>query len=57
MGAVIWVYISEVSSTGLCSKGQSLGSLSHWTTNATISLIFSIMAKSSGAYPFLCSSP
>ena len=52
-GSVIWVYISEVFPTRVRSKGQSLGSSSHWVTNAIISLIFPVMAKSSGAYPFL----
>jgi sugar porter (SP) family MFS transporter len=52
-GAVVWVYISEVFPNRVRSKGQSLGSSSHWVTNAIISLIFPLMAKSSGAYPFL----
>lgn len=52
-GAVIWVYISEVFPNRVRSKGQSLGSSSHWIMNALISLIFPQMAKSSGAYPFL----
>ena len=52
-GAVIWVYISEVFPNRVRAKGQSLGSSSHWVTNAIISLIFPVMAKSSGAYPFL----
>ncbi len=52
-GAVVWVYISEVFPNRVRSKGQSLGSSSHWITNAAISLVFPIMAKSSGAYPFI----
>ena len=52
-GAVLWVYISEVFPNRVRSKGQSLGSSSHWITNAIISLVFPVMAKSSGAYPFL----
>jgi sugar porter (SP) family MFS transporter len=52
-GAVVWVYISEVFPTRVRSKGQSLGSSSHWITNAAISLIFPLMAVSSGAYPFI----
>ncbi len=52
-GAVIWVYISEVFPNRVRSKGQALGSSSHWVTNAIISLIFPIMAGSSGAYPFI----
>lgn len=52
-GAVVWVYISEVFPTVVRSKGQSLGSSSHWVTNAVISLVFPVMATSSGAYPFI----
>lgn len=52
-GAVVWVYISEVFPTNVRAKGQSLGSSSHWVTNAIISLVFPIMAMSSGAYPFI----
>ena len=52
-GAVVWVYISEVFPNRVRAKGQSLGSASHWFTNAAISLVFPVMAKSSGAYPFL----
>lgn len=52
-GAVVWVYISEVFPTRVRSKGQSLGSSSHWVTNAIISLVFPLMAISSGAYPFI----
>ena len=51
-GAVVWVYISEVFPTRLRAKGQSLGSSSHWITNAIISLIFPLLAKSSGSVPF-----
>ena len=52
-GAVVWVYISEVFPNRVRSKGQALGSSSHWVTNAIISLVFPIMAGSSGAYPFI----
>lgn len=52
-GAVIWVYVSEVFPNRVRSKGQSVGSSSHWITNAIISLVFPIMAASSGAYPFI----
>jgi sugar porter (SP) family MFS transporter len=52
-GAVLWVYISEVFPNRVRSKGQSLGSSSHWVWNVLISLLFPIMAKSSGAYPFI----
>jgi sugar porter (SP) family MFS transporter len=52
-GAVIWVYISEVFPNRVRSKGQALGSSALWVTNAIISLVFPIMAGSSGAYPFM----
>lgn len=52
-GAVIWVYIGEVFPTQVRAKGQSLGSSSHWVTNAAISLVFPIMAARSGAWPFM----
>jgi len=52
-GAVIWVYLSEVFPNSVRAKGQSLGSFSHWFMNALISLIFPLMAATSGAYPFV----
>lgn len=52
-GAVVWVYISEVFPNRVRAKGQGLGSSSHWISNAVISLIFPIMAGTSGAYPFI----
>lgn len=52
-GAVVWVYISEVFPNRVRAKGQGLGSSSHWISNAVISLVFPIMAGTSGAYPFI----
>jgi MFS family permease len=52
-GAVIWVYISEIFPTRVRSKGQSLGSSTHWIMNALISFVFPIVARRSGAYPFM----
>ncbi len=52
-GAVVWVYPGEVFPTRARAKGQSLGSSAHWITNAAISLVFPVLAKSSGAYPFV----
>lgn len=52
-GAVIWVYIGEVFPNRVRSKGQSLGSSSHWVTNALIAQTFPLFAKSSGALPFV----
>ena len=51
-GAVIWVYISEVFPTRVRSKGQSLGSSSHWIMNAIISGFFPWVAAHSTAAPF-----
>lgn len=51
-GAVVWVYISEVFPTRMRAKGQSLGSSSHWISNAIISLVFPLLAKASGSLPF-----
>jgi SP family arabinose:H+ symporter-like MFS transporter len=51
-GAVIWVFIAEVFPNRVRSKGQSLGSGSHWVMNAIIALIFPLLAKSSGGIPF-----
>ena len=39
-GAVIWVYIGEVFPTSVRSKGQGVGSASHWFMNALIALCF-----------------
>jgi sugar porter (SP) family MFS transporter len=52
-GAVIWVYLSEVFPNLVRAKGQSLGSFTHWIMNAGISAIFPVMAKASGAVPFV----
>jgi sugar porter (SP) family MFS transporter len=51
-GAVIWVYLAEVFPTRVRGKGQSLGTFSHWFTNALISGIFPLMAATSGGIPF-----
>ena len=52
-GAVIWVYISEVFPNRVRAKGQSLGSSTHWVSNAIISGAFPMVAAASGGYPFL----
>jgi MFS transporter, SP family, arabinose:H+ symporter len=52
-GAVIWVYLSEVFPNLVRAKGQSLGSFTHWFTNALISAVFPVMAARSGAIPFV----
>jgi sugar porter (SP) family MFS transporter len=53
-GAVIWVYISEVFPNRVRSKGQSLGSSTHWVMNFLISLVFPYFAvRFGGGFPFL----
>lgn len=52
-GAVIWVYLSEVFPTAVRSRGQSLGSSTHWIMNALISWAFPIAAASSRSAPFV----
>lgn len=52
LGAVIWVYISEVFPNSVRAKGQSLGSLTHWVINAMVSAVFPAIAARSGGSPF-----
>ena len=52
-GSVIWVYIAEVFPSRVRSKGQSLGSSSHWIMNALIAGTFPYIAAKSQAVPFL----
>ncbi len=52
-GAVIWVYISEVFPTNVRSKGQSLGSSTHWIMNGIITLLFPVAAAYSKSLPFV----
>ena len=51
-GAVIWVYLSEVFPTKVRSKGQSLGSSTHWIMNALVTLLFPVAARYSKSLPF-----
>lgn len=52
-GAVIWVYIGEVFPNQVRSKGQGVGSASHWFMNAAIALEFPVVVHSmSTATPF-----
>ncbi|WP_213807621.1 sugar porter family MFS transporter [Granulicella sp. dw_53] len=51
-GAVIWVYLSEVFPTNVRSKGQSLGSSTHWIANGIIANAFPYIAVYSRALPF-----
>ena len=53
-GAVIWVYIGEVFPTSVRSKGQGIGSASHWLMNTLIQLEFPVVVHSmSTATPFV----
>jgi SP family arabinose:H+ symporter-like MFS transporter len=52
-GSVIWVYIAEVFPSRVRSKGQSLGSSSHWVMNALIAGVFPLIAARSQAAPFV----
>ena len=53
-GAVIWVYIGEVFPTSVRSKGQGVGSASHWFMNTLIQLEFPVVVHSmSTATPFV----
>ncbi len=52
-GSVIWVYIAEVFPSRVRSKGQSLGSSSHWVMNAIIAQAFPLIAAHSHAAPFV----
>jgi SP family arabinose:H+ symporter-like MFS transporter len=51
-GSVIWVYIAEVFPSRVRSKGQSVGSSSHWIMNALIAGAFPYIAARSQATPF-----
>jgi sugar porter (SP) family MFS transporter len=51
-GSVIWVYIAEVFPSRVRSKGQSVGSSSHWIMNALIAGLFPFIAAKSQAIPF-----
>jgi MFS family permease len=53
-GAVIWVFISEIFPNSVRSKGQTLGSSTHWVMAWIISWVFPVMVQSEngGAYAF-----
>jgi sugar porter (SP) family MFS transporter len=53
-GAVIWVYIGEVFPTAVRSKGQGVGSASHWFMNTLIQLEFPVVVHNmSASTPFV----
>lgn len=45
-GAVIWVFISEIFPNSVRSKGQTLGSFTHWVMAWAVSWAFPVMVKS-----------
>lgn len=47
-GAVIWVYLGEVFPTSVRSKGQGIGSASHWIVNTAIALTFPVLVQKFG---------
>ncbi len=51
-GSVIWVYLSEVFPTNVRSKGQSLGSSTHWIMNAIIAFLMPRALDYSKSLPF-----
>jgi sugar porter (SP) family MFS transporter len=51
-GAVIWVYLSEIFPTAVRSRGQALGSATHWGMNAVIGQAFPMVAAYTQALPF-----
>ena len=52
-GAVIWVYLSEIFPTAVRSRGQALGSATHWGMNAIIGQTFLMVAQYTLALPFV----
>jgi SP family arabinose:H+ symporter-like MFS transporter len=53
-GAVIWVYIGEVFPTSVRSKGQGVGSASHWIVYSILALIFPVLTHQYGpGTPFI----
>ena len=51
-GAVIWVYLSEIFPNAVRSRGQSVGTTTHWVMNAIIANIFPTLAVYGMAVPF-----
>lgn len=52
LGAVIWVLISEIFPNSIRSKGQVLGSMTHWVWSATLSWMFPVFIGSGGTFIF-----
>jgi MFS family permease len=51
-GAVIWVYLAEIFPTPVRSRGQALGSATHWGMNALIAQVFPMVAAYTQSLPF-----
>ena len=51
-GAVIWVYLAEIFPTAVRSRGQALGSATHWGMNTIIGQAFPMVAAHTQALPF-----
>lgn len=51
-GAVIWVYLSEIFPNRVRSKGQALGTFTHWFMAAAVSWMFPVVAEVSGGHAF-----
>jgi len=47
-GAVIWVFLSEIFPNKIRSKGQALGSFTHWIMNAIIGFLFPLALTNFG---------
>ena len=52
LGAVIWVLISEVFPNSIRSKGQVLGSMTHWVWSALLSWMFPVFIRTGGTFIF-----
>lgn len=44
-GAVIWVFLAEIFPNAVRSKGQALGSLTHWIWAAVLTWVFPVVAE------------
>ena len=51
-GAVIWVYLAEIFPTAVRSRGQALGSATHWAMAAVVAQVYPMLASVSLAVPF-----
>ena len=52
-GAVIWVYLAEIFPTAVRSRGQALGSATHWAMAALLAQTFPMVAEYTRALPFV----